>query len=575
MGNIAAGIPDISTGRAPIAPGDLPAQPGRDGWSPAELRVVQSRHRGSFPGATLRFAFGGVQEHRGQRLTTAQIDTFAPYFAKEYGMSEAFVRSELGKVYLYTGGPSAMQNAMTIGHHVFLPDENSLRAFESPTNRRWMAHELSHVMQFDAEHGRNVPRYLADYVSGFVVSRAPDTGPGHSDTGRPVWGSLFTALQMSGKREDQLGAPPRSLRDRMVTGAVPGGVIAGTGGMISGGLLAATAASRGGAAPLGLRAPFRTGAALFAVPAAAGAAIGMAGGPLGIGTATALGGAAGAVGAAGILGAAGAFAARSPLHLAGVAGLVAGGAVLGASMANITASTARGWSPTTDTRTKHGTDVRGGAYSWDEALHDGHWYELDAEASARQFLRGEQPPDTGRADTPSNTTTPGRTALDRLDWGLKIPLILGIPTAGGIGAGVLGARTLRELARGAGATRQPGRTAVADALFALGRARRGVGNSFAIGGAVALAPLVAGGIAGQFSGALRGRETLGGSIGGAVAGAGVGGALLRMCLAGRGGGAGRTAWTIAGTALSGVLGTVAGSAAANALHPHERTYLDD
>lgn len=558
------------------APNNDPlAATGSNGWSPQDLRVVESRHSGGFTGATLRFAFGGVEEHRGQRLTTAQVDSFAPYFAKQYGMDEQFVRSELSKVYLYVGGPSELGNAMTIGHHIFLPDEQSLQTFvaDSRQGKRWMAHELAHVMQFDIEHGRNVPRYLADYVGGFVIGNAPDSGPGHSDTGRTVWGPLFTSAQVAGGREDQLGAAPNTLGDRLATSLLPGAAIGIAGGLITGGLTQAATASRGHA-PLGMRTPFATGAAVFAAPVLAGAAIGMAGQQFGIGGSTLAGGALGATAVGATLGLAGALGGRAPAQLATMAGLIVGGAVLGAGTANITAATTRGWSPTIPVRTDDGRNVGTREFSYGDALHDGHWYELDAEASARRYLRGGTPPDTGRADVPSNQSSSKQRLEDRLDWGLKLPLILGIPGAAGVGIGVLGARTLREATTNT-LLRRPGHNLIGDALHALGNARRGVGNSLAIGGALALAPLVAGGIAGQISGGVRGHETLGGSIGGGLAGAAAGGGLLAMSLNGRVSGGARTAWMVAGTALAGALGTVAGSAAANAVHPRERGYLPD
>ncbi|MCW2925040.1 MAG: hypothetical protein JWM98_2444 [Thermoleophilia bacterium] len=564
-----------------------------DGWSPDRVVPVYSRNQGGFAGSALKFALGGVDERPGQRLSKAQVDQLAPFYATQFGLDEGYVRGELAKVYLYVGGPSTTaKQAMTIGHHVFLPNEADLRLILQPAGRRWLAHELSHTMQFLAYQDASPHRFLAEYFSSMVLGRNPER-PG-SGSGPAVWGAAFTALRDSGSPSDEVGKPVTSLRDRAVSSVLPALVIGLPVATAAGGALAAARATTG--APwLGHAGPMRTGLGIVAAPMLAGSLAGAYGDKVGVGTATALGGVAGGLLAGATLWRSGAFAAGGEHALTGftrtlgrgtalgvAVGLTAAGVALGSLAAAASANTVRGGADNAELlaaiRKRAGDQPE--TLGFQDALHDTHWLEVDAESLANEWVHGEwtKPTDgapvTGR--TPSGPHGAGakidQDLSDRLDWGVKIPLLLGIPAAVGMGAGVLGTRAGHTLLD---ATIRDGRgpvEALRESMRVLGSQNRGVGNSLGVGAAVTAAPLMTGGLVGPLLYNVTGSTDVA-RIGGAAASSVVAGTLLTLLLKGKGGGALSTSIKVGvGMAIAGGVGLLSSGVATDALRPGSREY---
>jgi hypothetical protein len=261
-----------------------------------------------------------------------------------------------------------------------------------------------------------------------------------------------------------------------------------------------------------------------------------------------------------------------------------GGAAIGLLSATASSNTMRDWSSSAKILhelhgRKEGADPD--KLGLQDAIHDSHWQEIDAEASARKFVRGEwdrpkpnDPPVTGRVPT-GPTSIAGRIdqdVSDRIDWGVKLPLIVGIPAAIGVGAGVLGTRTGVTVLK---TTLRDGNgpiDAIGTALELLGSKSRGVGNSLGVGAALTVAPLVAGGLAAPFAFNVTGSETAA-RLTGAGVGAVATGVLLTMLLRGNGSKLIATSGKVlAGMAFGGALGLVAGGAATEALTPQLRRY---
>ncbi|MBC7462218.1 MAG: DUF4157 domain-containing protein, partial [Thermoleophilia bacterium] len=245
--------------------------PGPDGWKPDRIVAVTSKNTGGFAGSALKFALGGVDEQPGQRLSTAQVDAFAPFYAQQFGLDERFVRHELGKVYFYLGGPVPAGNAMTIGHHIFVPDATSLDTILSRDGTGWLAHELAHTMQYLAYENGSPHHFLADYVTGLLVGRDPLTPA--TGGGPPVWGSVFTGLNLAGGTEDNIADQQLTAKARFTSGLLPAAALGLPVGLAAGGLL--TAARATAARPiLGRTAGALLGLQVLAAPAVVGAVIG-------------------------------------------------------------------------------------------------------------------------------------------------------------------------------------------------------------------------------------------------------------------------------------------------------------
>ncbi len=564
-----------------------------DGWSPDRIVAVRSRHEGGFFGSAVNFTLGGVDERPGQRLSQGQVDKLAPFFATQFGLDEGFVRRELAKVYVYVGGPSVGGQAMTIGHHVFVPDGGSLQRIMTPTGRRWLTHELAHTMQYLSYQHASPQRFLADYLSGLVVGRDPQK-PGTGE-GPAVWGAFFTGLRTAGRTEEAIGTGSTSIRETLVSTVLPAAAISVPVSLTAGGALMA-ARTTTGRHLLGTGTAMGTAITGIAAPALAGSAIGMfhdrlgegwtkvlgtlAGGTL-AGLALWKGGAFNAGGATAVTEVGRALGRTSAIGLA--VGATIGGAAIGLLSATASANTVQGWSRSADVlHSLHNRPAGEAPKKLDlqDAVHDSHWQEIDAEAIARTFVREWQAPAPG--SPPVEGRTPGdatgladridRDVSSRVDWGLKVPLIVGIPATIGVGAGVLATRTGVKMIRTTVQEGRPFSAALGEAMRLLGSNRQGVGNSLGVGASLTVAPLVAGGIVGPIVHNATGSETAA-RLGGAGAGAVATGALLTMLLTGRGGSLLSTSGKVGiGMAVAGALGFMAGGVATEALRPHAREY---
>ncbi|MCW2927720.1 MAG: hypothetical protein JWM86_1688, partial [Thermoleophilia bacterium] len=370
-----------------------------DGWSPDRVVAVHSRNTGGFIGSAVNFALGGIDEAPGQRLSRGQVDRLAPFYATQFGLDETYVRGELAKVYLYVGGPSTTaQQAMTIGHHVYVPDEKSLRHIMEPSGRGWLAHELAHTMQFLAYQGGSPHAFLADYFNSMVIGQDPQR-PGSGD-GPAVWGAIFTGLRSAGHPEEDLGKAATTFRDRLVSSVLPASAIALPVALVGSGLLASARATTnlpllgtGRSLPLAMSG--------IAAPAIAGSLIGSFSDRMGDGWTRTLGAVAGGGLAGAALWKAGAFSAtlgQAGVHTfagrlgrGGALGLAIGatvsGAAIGLMSATASANTIKGWSNSAQVLTALRNKPAGEApkdLTFQDALHDSHWIEIDAESVARR-----------------------------------------------------------------------------------------------------------------------------------------------------------------------------------------------
>ena len=578
---------DAQSGADPLRP------TAADGWSPDTIVAVRSRHDGGFLGSAVNFSLGGVDERPGQRLSVAQVDALAPFFATKFGLDEGYVRRELAKVYVYVGGPAVDNQAMTIGHHVFVPDEKSLERIMTRPGRRWLAHELAHTMQFLTYQEGSPQRFLADYFTGMVVGQDPRQ-PGAGD-GPAVWGAFFTGLRTAGRSEEEIGKGSSTVRDALVSSVLPAAAISIPVALTASGALSAVRATTG-------RNVLGTGSSMgmaitgIATPALAGSAIGLFHEQLGETWTKALGAAVGGALAGFAMWRGGAFAAggsgaatevgrslgrASAIALAG--GATLGGAAIGLLSATASTNTMRGWSASSDVLHSLHNRPEGEApktLGLQDAVHDSHWIEIDAEALSRQFTREWEKPKRGAP--PVEGRTPGgpkdlgeridQDLSDRLDWGVKVPLLVGIPAAIGVGAGVLATRTGVKLLRTTVQEGRPLSAAISEALKLLGSNRQGVRNSISVGASLTLAPLVVGGLAGPVVYNATGSETAA-RLGGAGASALATGALLTMLLKGRGGSLLSTSGKVGlGMAVAGAVGFLASGVATEALRPHAREY---
>lgn len=567
-----------------------------DGWSPSKTTAVVSRNTQGFYGSAVRFTFGGIEELPGQRLSVGQVDALAPFYATQYGLDEGYVRQELAKVYIYVGGPSTTAGqAMTVGHHIYVPDAESLTRITTPAGKRWLTHELAHTMQFLAYHDASPQRFMADYFTSMVVGRDPGR-PGQGG-GPFVWGALFTGLRTAGGTQADLGKGAVNTRQRLGFSVLPGAVIGVPVALAASGALAAARAKTGVPGIMGSMRSVPTALGVIAAPMLLGASFGTFSDKIGSGTSQALGAAAGGVAAGATMWRAGAFTAgiggHTPLgraigFKAGLAiaiGGVVGGAALGWLTARTSANSIRGWSSSAEVLNdlhRQDDSIDTERLTFQNALHDSHWLELDAEAVAQTYVRGGWHQPTDGKPVAGRTPDGGRGATlgdkidadlsDRADWGLKVPLLLGLPAAAAVGAGVLSFRTGHTLLD---STLREGKgplTAIRDAIGVLGSRQRGVGNSLGVGAAVTLTPLMVGGLVGPVAYNVTG-SGLAARAAGAGASAVVTGALLALLLKGNGAGAMSVGLkSFAGMAVAAGVGLLSAGVATDALRPHVREY---
>ena len=238
----------------------------------------------------LKFVGEPAQEAPGQRLSTAMVDELAPVYSRQFGLDEQHVRQLLGEVYLYVGGVTdGGRMATTIGTHVFMPSNADLDTILSPGGRRWLAHELAHVLQNSRYDGGSMFGSLSDYGQGLLIGRNP-VEPG-TGGGPRVWGSVITGGRIvhGDKPGARPGDPSSDLRDRLQFSLAPAAATGTALGIFTGGLVDAArymgrpAATTAAAAGLGLAKPlpshwngWLTGVAMVTAPMLAGGVAGLA-----------------------------------------------------------------------------------------------------------------------------------------------------------------------------------------------------------------------------------------------------------------------------------------------------------
>lgn len=560
----ASGIPTTLLSADDAARIDPIRNTADDGWSPDKTTPTKSNFNGGFLGASLQFALGDHPEKRGQRLSKAQVNTLAPIFSKRYGISESEVRNLLTKTYLYVGGPSTNQNAMTIGTHVYVPDDESLKTITSPRGRNWLTHELAHTMQFASIGGGSEHRFLANYLKGLVVGRKTALANNEDPA---IWGSIFTALTAKGKTADKIGAPVTKAKDRLLLGTAPTAVLAAPVALFSGGALS-LAKRTSPHSILSTARPMSLALGSIAAPALTGGLIGASPLPLTSTSATTLGALAGgttALGAALATGLTRGAASKQAKLALNFAATLTGGTI-GSLFARVSKETASGWRELPSDNASQSSRT----LSYSDALHDTHWMELDADDAMRNAYT---PTSIQPVNTASHKSKISEKLNDRIDWGLRIPLILGLPAAGIVGGGVLSGRTGVEIIKQASSgAKFIGQSKTSAALYKLGSKRLGVGNSLSIGASVTAAPMIASGLLAPIATDITKSEKAG-RVSGGIIGAITGGGLATLSMSGRGSAATRTAWGIFGAITAGVTGALSGSAAIGARTPHGYTYL--
>ena len=564
---------------------DPPRPAGANGWTPANVVAVRSQNNDGFLESALHFALESVTERPGQRLSTQMIDEIAPHMAVTFGVDEQFVRQELARIYLYVGGPATSTDAaMTVGHHIFLPNAEQLGQILAPGYKRWLVHELAHTMQFLSYKGGNKYGFLASYIKAMAVGKDPQQ-PG-SGSGPPVWGAAFTGWRTSHDGNESIGKASADAGQRLGFSLLPAAVIGVPLTLAAGAAIhSARDFARSRLLPdalqaanvLGRHNALLTGAAIIGAPLVVGSLSGVFADQVGTRPAQLIGTAAGAGVAGAALVAGGAFAGfgggRWPLGATGgnliAFGAIAAAGALGFVSATISANTISGWSRNADILHEHFHSSEEKPSLMD-AVHDSHWEEIDAETVALRF--GDRPDtiDTS-AVTGKLPRQPGSLG-DRLDWGVWNPLILGAPVAVAAGGAILGVRTAHNFFKDTVIKDKGLLRAVHNSFTNLQSKNRGVSNSMGVGAALTLTPLLVGGIAGPIADSL-GIGADAAKLAGAGAASLVSGALLTMFL--RGPGTSLLTMTpkvLGGMAIAAGVGYLSSSIAVNAIHPEERSY---
>jgi hypothetical protein len=124
---------------------------------------------------TLDAVRGVAELGNGQPLTTPQVDLMTPHLASAFQLPAEQVRSDLEAVRLYVGGPAAKMPgwAVQLDHSTYVAGQKELERILSWQGRRWLVHEMGHVMQWrQASDGSDLDRTrrgTAEYLTGFVV----------------------------------------------------------------------------------------------------------------------------------------------------------------------------------------------------------------------------------------------------------------------------------------------------------------------------------------------------------------------------------------------------------------------
>jgi hypothetical protein len=153
-----------------------PAATEPDGWSPGYVDPAESsRDHGLLAGA-LSAWLGKPEKSDGAGLTDVQIDTFAPFYADRFHLPVTQVRADLEHVRVQVGGLAyhVPNMATTVGPNIYVADAGWATMMLSWDGRDWLAHELTHTMQWRML-GDNLPndaardrRFLNKYVVSFV-----------------------------------------------------------------------------------------------------------------------------------------------------------------------------------------------------------------------------------------------------------------------------------------------------------------------------------------------------------------------------------------------------------------------
>lgn len=148
------------------------------GWKPDVITAVPARRRPGMLVATTD-ALRGIQElGNGQPLSGAQVRTLTPFLAGAYRLPTAQVSSDLDAVRFYIGGAAAdkPRYAVQMDHAIYVNAESDLQKMLDWSGRRWLTHELGHVMQWrtagswsDLDRTR---RSVARYAQGMVADGA-------------------------------------------------------------------------------------------------------------------------------------------------------------------------------------------------------------------------------------------------------------------------------------------------------------------------------------------------------------------------------------------------------------------
>jgi len=146
------------------------------GWKPEQIVAVPARRHGS----SLRGmwdALRGVEElGNGQPLSPVQVRTLGAFLADEWHAPAAQTLADLEQVRFYVGGPAARRPflATQVDHAVYVGSPQGLDRILDWEGRRWLVHELGHVMQWrraDAETQLGkTRRSTAEYVVGSAIA---------------------------------------------------------------------------------------------------------------------------------------------------------------------------------------------------------------------------------------------------------------------------------------------------------------------------------------------------------------------------------------------------------------------
>lgn len=189
-------VPPVQAPPTPTTTAAPATQPAGQlpGWTPAGVQAVPSvRKAGMLPAAF--DALRGVDElGNGQALSPVQVAALSPYLSASFKLNPVRVAQDLSKVRVYTGGPAAGMPwwAVTLGRDIYVNGETELKAMFDWGQRRWLAHELGHTMQWrrtgDDDTTTDLSRMrrsMGKYVGGMALDDR--LHPGAVPRGLALW----------------------------------------------------------------------------------------------------------------------------------------------------------------------------------------------------------------------------------------------------------------------------------------------------------------------------------------------------------------------------------------------------